>query len=114
MPFLRRLFETIDKDKSGFLRKEAFEQFLDVLLSFDAQVSIDFVFELFDAHGNGKLSLAEAQSMTAALVQLLSTLVTGILDVLEEVLSSREFVAYLMDEVLAVPFASLLHTKHEG
>mmetsp|Transcript_24260 Transcript_24260/g.23866 ORF Transcript_24260/g.23866 Transcript_24260/m.23866 type:complete len:86 (+) Transcript_24260:633-890(+) len=61
--FLNKIFDSVDKDKKGFLAWEEFFETIKLISSGDVRDKIELFFSIVDADGNGNFSYDEIKDI---------------------------------------------------
>lgn len=95
---LEMVFRVMDRNQDGMIDKAEFQEFEGSMKRITAAQDpitgctalADFYFKVVDKNGDGKISLDEVQDVIHRYVELVSTVVTGCVDIFESVISSPE------------------------
>ncbi|XP_025152426.1 dual oxidase 2 [Harpegnathos saltator] len=94
--FVKKIFNLVDKDKSGFI---SFREFVDMLVIFlkgSAEEKIKLMFDMYDINGKGRLKREEFSNMLRSFMETVNADVTD--DELESLVQSMMYHANLANK----------------
>lgn len=91
------LFRIMDANNNGKVEKQEFKEFLEIIpaIAGNSQALFDYLFKMMDVNGNGTISRDEAEALSRALFEIVTTLAISAANVVEFGAQSAAFVDFL-------------------